>query len=147
MLYGYILFGLGADSGSDLELSDITPGFRCISTPSLNNQRSAVEDEHQTRRSSLSATVTHCQSAIDSSCSTRATIHDRQRHTDSLNIQSSRTNAGQHAFYYRGVKVWNNLSRDLKEIINVKVFKRRLINELIRNMSDFWRKLFFVYSN
>ena len=33
--------------------------------------------------------------------------------------------------------VGNNLSRDLKEIINAKVFKRRLINELIRNMSDF----------
>ena len=138
MLYGYILFGLGADSGSDLELSDITPGFRCISTPALNNRRSTVEDEHQTRRSSLSATITHCQSAIDSSCSTRATIHDRQtRYTDSLNIQSSRINAGQHAFYYHGVKVWNNLSRDLKEIINFKVFERRLINELIRNMSDF----------
>lgn len=68
MLYGYILFGLGADSGSDLELSDITPGFRCISTPALNNRRSTVEDEHQTRSSSLTATVTHCQSAIDSSC-------------------------------------------------------------------------------
>ena len=130
MLYGYILFGLGADSGSDLKLSDITPA--------LNNRRSTVEDEHQTRRSSLSATVTHCQSAIDSSCSTRATIHDRQmRYRDSLSIQSSRINAGQHAFYYHGVKVWNNLSRDLKEIINVKVFKRRLINELIHNMSDF----------
>ena len=70
--------------------------------------------------------------------STRATIHDRQtRYRDSLNIPSSRINAGQRAFYYRGVKVWNNLSRDLKEIINAKVFKRRLINELIRNMSDF----------
>ena len=48
-----------------------------------------------------------------------------------------RINAGQHAFYYCRVKVWNNLSRDLKEIINAKVFKRRLIDELIRNMSDF----------
>ena len=72
--------------------------------------------------------------------STRATIHDRhRRYRDSLNIPSSRTSAGhgQRAFYYRGVKVWNNLSRDLKEIINAKVFKRRLINELIRNMRDF----------
>ena len=70
--------------------------------------------------------------------STRATIHDRQtRYRDSPNIPSSRINAGRRAFYYRGVKVWNNLNRDLKEIINAKVFKRRLINELIRNMSDF----------
>ena len=69
--------------------------------------------------------------------STRATVHDRQtRYRDSLNIPSSRINAGQRAFYYRGVKVWNNLSRDLREITNAKVFKRRLINELIHNMSD-----------
>ena len=51
---------MGADSGSDLELSDVTPGFTCI--------RSTVEDEHQMRSSSLTATVTHCQSAIDLSC-------------------------------------------------------------------------------
>ena len=41
--------------------------------------------------------------------STRATINERQtRYRDSLNIPSSRINAGQRAFYYRGVKVWNN---------------------------------------
>ena len=66
--------------------------------------------------------------------STRATIHERQtRYRDSLNIPSSRINAGQRASYYRGVKVWNNLSKDLREIMNTKVFKRRLINELICN--------------
>ena len=60
----------------------------------------------------------------------------RDRYRDSLNIPSSRINAGQRAFYYRRVKVWNNLSRDLREITNAKVFKRHLINELIHNMSD-----------
>ena len=45
-------------------------------------------------------------------------------------IPSRRINAGQRAFYYRGVKIWNNLSEDLRDIINTKVFKRRLINEL-----------------
>ena len=39
------------------------------------------------------------------------------------------------AFYYRGVKVWNNLSQDLREITNTKVFKRRLVNELMCNMN------------
>ena len=68
--------------------------------------------------------------------STRATVHDRQtRYRDSLNIPSCRINAGQRAFCYRGVKIWNNLSKDLREIINVKVFKRRLINQLICNMN------------
>ena len=68
--------------------------------------------------------------------STRATIHERQtRNRDSLNIPSSRINAGQRAFHYRGVKVWNNLSKELREITNTKVIKRRLINELICNMN------------
>ena len=66
--------------------------------------------------------------------STRATIHERQTR-NSLNIPSTRINAGQRAFYYRGVKVWNALSKDLREITNTKVFKRRLINELICNMN------------
>lgn len=77
-------------------------------------------------------------SYLSNKFSTRATIHDRQtRYRDSLNIPSSRINAGQRAFYYRGVKVWNNLSKDLREITSTKVFKRRLINELICNMNDF----------
>ena len=60
---------------------------------------------------------------------------EQARYRDSLNIPSSRINAGQRAFYYRGVKVWNNLSKDLREITNTKVFKRRLINDLICNMN------------
>ena len=76
-------------------------------------------------------------SYLSNKFSTRATIHDRQtRYSDSLNIPSSRINAGQSAFYYRRVKAWNNLSRDLREIANTKVFKRRLINELICNMKN-----------
>ena len=46
---------------------------------------------------------------------------------ESLNIPSGRINAGQRAFYYRGVEVRNNLSKYLREITNTKVFKRRLI--------------------
>ena len=32
-------------------------------------------------------------------------------------------------FHYRGVKIWNNLSKDSRDIIDTNVFKRRLINE------------------
>ena len=68
--------------------------------------------------------------------STRAIVHNRQtRYRDSLNIPSCRINSGQRAFWYRGVTIWNNLSKDLREIINAKVFKRRLIDELICNMN------------
>ena len=32
-------------------------------------------------------------------------------------------------FHYRGVKIWNNLSKDSRDIIDTNVLKRRLINE------------------
>ena len=68
--------------------------------------------------------------------STRGIVYDRQtRYRDSLNIPSCRINAGQCAFSYCGVKMWNNLSKDLREIMGTKVFKRRLINELICKMN------------
>ena len=48
---------------------------------------------------------------------TRSFIHNRQtRHRGSCNILSGRIAAGQHAFYYCGVKIRNNLNGDLKEI-------------------------------
>lgn len=76
-------------------------------------------------------------SYLSNKFSARATIHDRQtRYRDSLNIPFSRINAGQHAFYYCGIKIWNNLSKDLREITSTKVFKRRLINELICNKNN-----------
>ena len=39
-------------------------------------------------------------------------------------------------FIMAGLKYGRILSRDLREITNAMVFKRRLINELIHNMSD-----------
>ena len=78
----------------------------------------------------ISLQVSHL--GLSDKFSTRGIVHDRQtRYRDSLNIPSCRINAGQRAFCYCGVKIWNNLSKDLREIINAKVFKRRLINELI----------------
>ena len=51
--------------------------------------------------------------------STRAIVHDRQ--TRYRDIQIIFFNAGQCTFYYHGVKIWNNLSKDLRDIINTKV--------------------------
>ena len=48
---------------------------------------------------------------------TLAIVHDRQTR------------------YGRGVKRWNNLSKDFRDFINTKAFKRRLSNELICNMN------------
>ena len=64
--------------------------------------------------------------------STRVTVHNRQsRYRNSLNVPQCRITAGQRAFYYRGVKIWNNLSKDL----NTKAFKRHLIKELTCDMN------------
>ena len=64
--------------------------------------------------------------------STRVTVHNRQtRYRNSLYIPQCRITAGQRAFYYRGVKIWNNLSKDL----NTKAFKRHLIKELTCDMN------------
>ena len=41
-------------------------------------------------------------------------------------VESTLVNA---LFHYRGVKIWNNLSKDSRDIIDTNVFKRRLINE------------------
>ena len=68
--------------------------------------------------------------------STRATIHNRKtRYRNSLNIPHCRITAGQRAFYYRGVIIWNDLSKDLREITNTKAFKRHLIIELTCDMN------------
>ena len=32
-------------------------------------------------------------------------------------------------FHYHGVKIWNNLSKDSRDIIDTNVFKRRLTDE------------------
>ena len=60
---------------------------------------------------------------------TRAIIHDRPtRYRGRLDIPSCRINAGQRAFYYHDVRILNNFSKDLREFINTKVLRRRLIN-------------------
>jgi len=64
--------------------------------------RRAIANLSSSRHEALGIVTTHY-----------TTIHDRQtRYRDSLNIPFSRINAGQRAFYYRGIKVWNNLSKD-----------------------------------
>ena len=78
-----------------------------------------------------------CLNGLSPSClsnkfCTRSSIHDRQtRHRGNLNIPSCRIASGQRAVYYRGVKIWNSLNEDLKQIADNTVFKKRLINELI----------------
>ena len=109
----------------------ISPGLRSLRWLNVK-QRLMVNDEVMMHKCLKGLSPSY----LSDKFSTRATIHERQtRNRDSLNIPPSRINAGQRAFYYRGVKVWNDLSKELREITNTKVFKRRLINELICDMN------------
>ena len=72
-----------------------------------------------------------CSYLSDKFC-TRSTIHDRQtRYRDTLNIPSCRIAAGQRAFCYRGVKIWNSLSTDLTQITDANILKKLLIKKLV----------------
>ena len=54
-----------------------------------------------------------------------------------LNIPLLKTSTGQRSFYYRGVKLWNDLSDKIKLCKNVDTFKRamrsKLLNEFLKN--------------
>ena len=55
------------------------------------------------------------------------------RSSKKLNIPLFRTASGQRTFYYRTVKLWNNLESFLKLSLSVKSFKRSLRSQLLDN--------------
>jgi len=55
------------------------------------------------------------------------------RSSRKLNIPLFRTASGQRTFYYRTVKLWNNLESFLKLSPSVKIFKRSLRSQLLDN--------------
>ena len=48
-------------------------------------------------------------------------------------FKPSRLATGQRSFSYRGAKLWNNLSNDLKNVNSVKAFKSKLTKQLLLN--------------
>ena len=50
-----------------------------------------------------------------------------------LNMSLFRTASGRRTFYYRTVKLWNNLEPSLKLSQSVQIFKRLLRNQLLDN--------------
>ena len=59
----------------------------------------------------------------------RSHIHNRNtRSRNQLDIPRCRISTGQRSFVYRGTKLWNSLSYDVRTAKCPKVFKRRLIN-------------------
>ena len=55
------------------------------------------------------------------------------RSSQKLNIPLFRTASGQRTFYYRTVKLWNNLESFLKLSPSVEIFKRSLRSQLLDN--------------
>ena len=53
------------------------------------------------------------------------------RQSNHLNILRCRLATGQRSFSYRGAKLWNNLSDDLKNVNSVKAFKLKLTKQLL----------------
>ena len=65
---------------------------------------------------------------------TREQVSERTtRSSQKLNIPLFRTASGQRIFYYRTVKLWNNLESFLKLSPSVKIFKRSLRSQLLDN--------------
>ena len=62
----------------------------------------------------------------------RSDIHDRQtRNKHNLDNTNYKTATAQRTFYYRAVKIWNELDDELKNISELKVFKKKLKKHLL----------------
>ena len=53
------------------------------------------------------------------------------RQSNDLNIPRCRLATGQRSFAYRGAKIWNELSDDLRSLTSVKAFKGHLIKHIL----------------
>ena len=53
------------------------------------------------------------------------------RQSNDLNIPLCRLATGQRSFAYRGAKIWNELSDDLRSLTSVKAFKGHLIKHIL----------------
>ena len=73
----------------------------------------------------------HAAEYLTSQFITREQVSERTtRSSQKLNISLFRTASGQRTFYYRTVKLWNNLEAFLKLSQSFQIFKRLLRNQL-----------------
>ena len=76
----------------------------------------------------------HAPEYLTSQFITREQVSERTtRSSQKLNISLFRTASGQRTFYYRTVKLWNNLEPFLKLSQSVQIFKCLLRNQLLDN--------------
>ena len=78
--------------------------------------------------------TSHAPEYLTSQFFTREQVSERTtRSSQKRNISLFRTASGQRTFYYRTVKLWNNLESFLKLSPSVKFFKRSLRSQLLDN--------------
>ena len=71
-------------------------------------------------------------------------VKRRQAHLDintrykkALNLQRCRLKTGQRSFDFRGATCWNKLPKDMKELADFRIFKKRFINMFLKWGSSF----------
>ena len=58
----------------------------------------------------------------------RQAHHDRNtRYKKNLNLPRYRLKTGQRSFAFRGATCWNKLPKDMKEVADYRIFKKRRI--------------------
>ena len=69
---------------------------------------------------------------LSQKCTRRLDLHNRNtRNKKDLNLRRCRLTTGHRSFAYRGAACWNSLPKDLREVADVRIFKRRLFNMLL----------------
>ena len=62
----------------------------------------------------------------------RLDLHNKNtRNKKDLNLPRCRLKTGQRLFAYRGAACWKSLPKDLKEVGDGRIFKKRLVNMLL----------------
>ena len=103
---------------------------------SLSSLRLPVKDQLYCRQAIMAfkCMTGHAPEYLTSQFITREQVCKRAtRSSQKLNIPLFRTASGQRTFYYRTVKLWNNLISSLKLSPSVKIFKRSLRRQLLHN--------------
>ena len=69
---------------------------------------------------------------LSQKCTRRLELRNRNtRNKKDLNLPRCRLKTGQRSFAYRGTACWNSLPKDLKEVADGKIFKKRLVNTFL----------------
>ena len=69
----------------------------------------------------------------------RQAHHDRNiRYKKDLNLPRCRLQTGQRSFAFRRATCWSKLPKDMKEVADCRIFKKRLTNIFLKWLSSFY---------